>query len=105
MNADTILANPDIIQLESFISEPNAITIVVSSKQLRPCCPNCDHPSESLHSRYRRMVADLPWHNVAVKLQLNTRKFRCRNGQSLAEDFLREIARSSPDLRSKDEPT
>ncbi len=24
MNADTILANPDIIRLESFISEPNA---------------------------------------------------------------------------------
>ncbi len=24
-------------------------------------------------------VADLPWHGVAVRLQLHTRKFRCRN--------------------------
>lgn len=79
MNADTIITNPDIIQLESFISEPNAITIVIRSKQLRPCCPNCHHPSSSLHSRYQRALTDLPWHNVAVKLQLNTRKFRCRN--------------------------
>ncbi len=80
MNADTLLANPDIIQLESFISEPNAITIVIHAKQLQPCCPNCNQPSFSLHSLYQRAVADLPWHNVAVKLQLNTRKFRCRNG-------------------------
>lgn len=28
---------------------------------------------------YIRSVADLPWHNVAVKLELHTRKFRCRN--------------------------
>lgn len=80
MNADTILANPDIIRFECFISEPNAITIIVHSKQKRTLCPNCHQPSSSLHSNYRRMVSDLPWHNVAVKLQLNTRKFRCRNG-------------------------
>lgn len=79
MDANTILANPDIIRLESFISEPNAITIVVHSKQKQPCCPKCSQPSTSLHSRYRRAVSDLPWHDVAVKLQLNTRKFRCRN--------------------------
>ncbi len=79
VNADTILSNSDIHQLESFISEPNAITIVIRSKQLRPGCPNCHQPSSSLHSHYRRKVADLPWHNVAVKLRLNTRRFRCRN--------------------------
>ena len=79
MNAATIIANPDILQLESFISEPNAITILIRSKQPRPLCPSCNHPSESLHSHYRRTVADLPWHNVAVKLRLNTRRLRCRN--------------------------
>ncbi len=79
MNADTILANPDIIQLESFISEPNAITIVIHSKQKRPLCPNCHQPSASLHSHYQRAVADLPWHDISVKLRLKTRKFRCRN--------------------------
>ena len=80
MNAETILANPDIIRLESFVSEPNAITIVIHSKQKRPVCPNCHQVSSSLHSHYRRTVSDLPWQGVTVKLQLNTRKFRCRNG-------------------------
>jgi transposase len=79
MDANTILANPDIIRLESFISEPNAITVVVHAKQKQPCCPKCGQPSVSLHSHYRRTVSDLPWHNVVVKLQLNTRKLRCRN--------------------------
>lgn len=44
MDAQTLLANPDIIQLESFISEQNAIIIVVHSKQKQSCCPNCHQP-------------------------------------------------------------
>ena len=79
MNADTILANPDVLGLESFISEPNAITIVAHSKQKKPLCPNCNQLSNSFHSYYQRRIADLPWQGVAVKIQLNTRKFRCRN--------------------------
>jgi transposase len=88
MNADTILANPDVIRLESFISEPNAITVVVNSKQERPLCPNCHQPSSSLHSRYQRAVADLPWHNVAIKLQVNTRRVSLSKWDLPAKDFL-----------------
>jgi transposase len=51
MNADTLLTNPSIIRLESFISEPNAITIIVYSKQKRPVCPNCHQPSLSLQGK------------------------------------------------------
>lgn len=79
MDANTLLANPEIIRLEGFISEPSSITIVAHSKQKKPLCPNCNQPSTSLHSRYQRIIADLPWHGIAVKIRLNTRKFRCRN--------------------------
>jgi transposase len=79
MNADTILTNPDIIRLESFISEADAIIIVVHSKQRQPLCPNCNQPFSSFHSHYQRNVSDLPWHGVTVRISLNTRKFRCRN--------------------------
>jgi transposase len=79
MNANTLLAKPDIIRLESFISEPDAITIVVHSKQKQPCCHRCQQLSANFHSHYKRKVSDLPWHGVTVKLQFNTRKFRCRN--------------------------
>lgn len=79
MDANTLLANPQIIHLDSFISEPNAITIVVHSRQEQPMCPSCNQLSSSFHSHYQRKVADLPWHGVVVQIQLNTRKFRCRN--------------------------
>ena len=74
-----MLADPDSIGLVSFISNADSITIVVRSCRKRACCPFCNTPSGSLHSNYIRQVADLPWHGVAVHLQLHSRKFRCRN--------------------------
>lgn len=102
MNADTLLANPNVIRFESFISESNAITIVIYSKQERPRCPNCRQPSFSLHSRYQRAVADLPWHNVAVKLQLNTRRVLLSEWALPAKDILRTSARCSRGLCPQD---
>jgi transposase len=79
MDVSTLLADPAAIELEHFVSQPNSINLVVHSVQSQPSCPRCGHPSASLHSRYQRAVADLPWHGVAIKLVLHTRKFRCRN--------------------------
>ena len=51
----------------------------IRSCQKTVCCPLCYEPTNSLHSHYRRRTADLPWHGVAIGLELHTRKFRCRN--------------------------
>jgi transposase len=79
MEISTLLADPAAIHLEYFVSEPKAITVVIKTIQTRPCCPKCNHPSSSLHSNYQRSPTDLPWHGVAIKLQLHSRKFRCHN--------------------------
>lgn len=79
MNVSTLLADPNAVGLEGFISNADSITMVVSSVQKSAYCPLCDAPSGSLHSNYVRRVADLPWHDVAVRLELKTRKFRCLN--------------------------
>lgn len=79
MNTTTLLADPSAIELECFVSEPESITLLIHSVQAKPICPKCGHPSTSLHSHYTRSVADLPWHGVAIKLQLHTRKLRCHN--------------------------
>ncbi len=78
MDATTLLADPEAIRLEYFVSEPHSVTLVVRAAQRYPCCPQCGQVSTSLHSHYTRHVADLPWHGVAAKLELHTRKFRCR---------------------------
>jgi len=79
MDVSTLLADPIAISLEAFVSRQNLIILRVRAVQKAVCCPLCNEPSSSLHSRYVRRIADLPWHGVAIRLELNTRKFRCRN--------------------------
>ena len=44
-----------------------------------PCghCPSCSQPSERVHSRYQRTLADLPWATFRVRLEVQVRKFFC----------------------------
>lgn len=79
MNANTLLADPTAIEIEKFVSDDDKIIVVVRAIQKTANCPKCDKSSSSLKTRYIRQLTDLPWHGVAVRLELNTRKFRCRN--------------------------
>jgi transposase len=42
-------------------------------------CPDCTMPSSSIHSRYQRRLADLPWGSLAIHIRLTVRKFVCRH--------------------------
>lgn len=79
MDISTLLADPNAIGLEGFISNADSVTMVVRSFQKSVCCPLCSDSSNSRHGNYIRRVADLPWHGVRVRLELKVRKFRCRN--------------------------
>lgn len=79
MDTATLLADPNALRLEAFVSHENAITVLVRTCQSFAVCPLCQQPSNSLHSNYVRRIADLPWHGVAVSLELHARKMRCRN--------------------------
>ena len=39
--------------------------------------PRCGTPTQKVHSRYVRRLADLPWHGVAGVIHLQTRRFFC----------------------------
>src|SRR5215467_12451418 len=41
-------------------------------------CPGCQTPTSHVHSRYRRVVRDLPINGKAVLLLLHVRKFSCK---------------------------
>jgi transposase len=79
MDPSTLLADPTSIRLEKIIQHKSSLTLVVRVKRMQAECPRCHHPSTRVHSYYTRAVADLPWHGVAVRLHLRTRRFRCRN--------------------------
>src|SRR5215210_2670813 len=79
MDPAMLLADPTSIRLEKIIQHHSSLTLVVKATQPRPECPRCHRLSTRIHSYYTRSVADLPWHGVAIRLHLRTRRFRCRN--------------------------
>jgi len=79
MQFSTLSADPEAIRIISFVSNPDSITIMAQSSKAFGICSVCQSVSSSLHSNYIRQIADLPWHGVAIQIQLKTRKFRCRN--------------------------
>ena len=79
MNANTLLADPAAIEIEKFVSGDDSVIIVARSTQPLADCPSCGISSGSMKGHYYRRLADLPWHKVAVHLELKVGKFRCRN--------------------------
>ncbi len=55
------------------------ITLLVHSTQASMPCPLCAIPARRIHSRYERTLADLPWADYHVRLQVRVRKWFCRN--------------------------
>src|SRR5215468_612215 len=62
------------------VDAPTAqITLRVQSTQTNAPCPLCATPARRIHSDYGRTLADLPWAQYRVCLQLRVRKWFCRN--------------------------
>src|SRR5918993_4942719 len=79
MQLSHLLADPTSIRLEKIIQHPSSLTLAVRATRTQAECPGCQRPSARVHSYYTRSVADPPWHGVAVRLRLRTRRFRCQN--------------------------
>lgn len=76
-----LLPNSTSLQLESWLLDQTTahIALSVSSTQVVVQCPVCAHPTHRIHSHYERTLAELPWADYCITLQLNVRKFFCIN--------------------------
>ncbi|HXG85642.1 MAG TPA: transposase family protein [Pyrinomonadaceae bacterium] len=79
MQVSTLSADPEAIRILSFVSNSDSITMTVQSAQSFGIRPNCKRTSNHLHGNYIRQITDLPWQGVALRICLQSRKFRCRN--------------------------
>ena len=93
MPTSHLLADPTSIRLEKITQHPSSLTLVVRATRAQAECPRCHRPSSRVHSYYTRTVADLPWHGVAVKLELRTRRFRCKNSLCTKRVFCERLPR------------
>jgi len=53
------------------------LRLEVTSTQAAPACPRCAATTSQVHSRYTRTLADLPWADVGVQVQVQVRTCFC----------------------------
>lgn len=75
----TLLPDPTRLHLLQLEAEEKVILATVTTTEETARCPLCDCPSDKVHSRYLRVLSDLPWMSCAVRLKLHTRRFFCTN--------------------------
>lgn len=84
---------------------PGEVAVIARSPSQASNCPSCGTASRAVHSRYRRVLSDLPSHGHAVRIHLQVRRFRCgrpdcrqrifaeRLDDSIARPFARRTTR------------
>lgn len=76
-----LLPDPAVVRLEAWGMERGSPTIALTlaSRSRLPPCPLCSRRSRRIHSWYTRALADLPWGEHAVAVQLRVRRLFCDN--------------------------
>ncbi len=91
MADQALLPDPTSLHLLYIEPEGNVITMVVSTTSSEAKCSLCETTSTKVHSRYTRLLADLPWVGYAVRLKLHLRRFFCRNPDCQRQIFAERL--------------
>ena len=91
MDKPTLLPDPTCLHLRLLDASTSTITAIVATTSPEATCPLCHRPSTQIHSHYVRQIADLPWMGCAVRLELHTRRFFCRNKDCRRQIFTERV--------------
>jgi transposase len=78
----------ELIQLEQ---QEDQLVLHVAATSSTALCPLCTQPATRLHSRYRRVVKDLPCAGQRVQLILHVRKFFCDTAECARKVFAERL--------------
>ncbi len=67
------------------------LTLNVRATQTSAACPLCQAAATRVHSSYTRHLADLPWADIAIRLQLRVRRFFCTNSDCRRKLFTERL--------------
>ena len=74
-----LLPDASDLQLDRVLIAPQQLILGLISTQPQAACSVCGQPTERVHSRYKRTLADLPWASMRVLLHFQVRRFICSN--------------------------
>ena len=77
LTASPLCPAPLELQLDGIHFAAPELVVTATARQHVVACPGCGHASTRVHSRYRRTLADLPWHGLRVHLEIQVRRFFC----------------------------
>ena len=75
------------LKLTQIERQADQLVLHVTATSNNALCPLCAQPATRLHSRYRRVVKDLPCVGQPVKLILHVRKFFCDTAECARKVF------------------
>ncbi len=87
----TLLPDASCLQLVRLEADEQSLLAIVATTSPAAHCPLCQCRSESVHSRYTRVVADLPWAGWGVRLELHVRRFFCQNPECKRRIFTERL--------------
>jgi transposase len=75
------------LHLDAMTLAEHQITLELSSTRRTARCPECQRRSRRAHSRFTRMLADLPLAQLPVRVRVHARRFRCLNATCPRQTF------------------
>jgi transposase len=78
MFPDFLLPDATALVLDQVQLTPESITVTVRTTAAAANCPQCQHDSSRVHSRYRRTLSDVPCTGLTLCLKLRIRRFFCQ---------------------------
>jgi len=87
----TFLPHLQELTLEAVTGNADRVIVVARTRAPTACCPVCQQPSSRVHSKYRRILADLPWSATPVTLQVHVRRFVCANRDCMRTIFCERL--------------
>src|ERR1700712_5603103 len=78
---------PRTLQVMRVLPVADHVTIEAELPRGQVDCPACGLSSERLHSRYWRVLRDLPWQGRPVTIQVAARRFRCLDATCRVKTF------------------
>jgi transposase len=91
MAEQALLPDPTSLHLLHRQAEGNVITLVVRTTACEAKCSLCEETSTRVHSRYTRLLADLPCIGHAVRLKLHLRRFFCEKPECQRRIFAERL--------------
>jgi transposase len=92
VSAPLPLVVPKGYRLVSALGDDQTLTVTMATTRRWAACPACRRRSRRVHSRYLRVLADLPGNGRTVLLRIRARRFFCRRQGCPQRIFVERLA-------------